>query len=73
VSWYKSGQVSLEYLALSRACLRAMSELSVEDRRDLPGVMKLNAVRISWLTDPEATMACRRVLADDLIALKVRV
>lgn len=73
MSWYRSGKLSLEYVALSKTCSRALKTLNPDERRTMPSVSKLNAVRITALSDQRSLALCRRIMGDDLIRLRIQV
>lgn len=72
VMWHKSGEISLSCLALSRRCKNAMKMLCDVDRKNLPGIERLNEIRIRYLMDDELLPQCREILGDDLMMPKWR-
>ena len=67
VMWHRAGSISLPFLALSKRCNRLMKEMLPEDRRHLPNIERINALRIQCLMDKEVEPLCAKILGADLV------
>ena len=71
VAWYKSNHIFDIFLALSQKANCVMRELPQEDRIELPSMMEINSIRISWLSHPRRRNQCKSILGEDLVRLNL--
>lgn len=69
VSWYESGKISLDYLALSESCRQAMKSLDEIDRHVLPSETDIVNKRVKCLINDEYNNKVKTILKDDYINL----
>lgn len=66
VKWFKSGDLSINFLAVSKCCRKALNKLEKFERDILPSDFKLLKVRIKLLSDREIKDKAVEILGNDL-------
>lgn len=64
-TWYKANKISALFLALSRSCTYALSQLSPEERQVLPSVERLFLLRSRVVDDLSTFKKLRRIFETD--------
>ena len=66
IKWLKSGDLSVNYIAISKACRQAINNLDDIDRDMLPSDFKLLKSRIKILSDKEIRNKLMEIMGSDL-------
>lgn len=65
--WYDQGLLKVEYIALSRACRKAMIQMKPNERTIFPGTLELMKLRLLLLSDKELARIAQNELKNDLM------
>jgi hypothetical protein len=66
VKWLKSGDLSINYVSLSKSCRKAINKLDKIDREMLPDDFKLLKMRINILSDKELRNEVIDIMGSDI-------
>jgi hypothetical protein len=66
VSWHKAGYITLGYIAVSKACRRALVELQTHELTLLPAPRELLKLKIRLIMDKEIAAELRTFMGNDL-------
>lgn len=67
--WYRSGDLSSTFIALSKSCRRALNLLPFDERGEFPADAVLLNTRIRLLSDNELRGNIKEIMGDDLMTM----
>jgi hypothetical protein len=67
--WYRSGDLSSSFIAISKSCRRALNLLPFDERGDFPTDAILLKTRIRLLSDAEMCSTVKEIMGSDLLVV----
>ncbi len=72
IKYYQSGNISKPFLAVSKTCSIALSNLSSSDRSELPSSLELMKLRVRLLSNDDMETDLKEIMQSDLSQAGIR-
>lgn len=63
--WYEQGHISVEYISVSKTCLKILNKLNDNERNIIPKPLDLLKTRIKLLSDKESIATITELMGED--------